>query len=113
MWWLRTQAAQANWGTFKIKHEAAVAAGVRRIEAVCGFAAEQYINKLFAEMDSIRGLLKNPKDIQKSIENLSAENSALSKKIEGLEARQLVAVRNELLQKDEIINNITFCWRHH
>jgi alanyl-tRNA synthetase len=95
-------------GIFKIKHELAVAAGVRRIEAVCGFAAEQYINKVFAEMGLIKGLLKNPKDIQKSIENLSAENSSLSKRIEGLEARQLVGIRNELLQKDEIINNVTF-----
>ncbi|MCW3088960.1 MAG: alaS [Ferruginibacter sp.] len=95
-------------GIFKIKHETAVAAGVRRIEAACGFAAEQYINKAFAEITAIRGLLKNPKDIQRSIENLSAENSALSKRIEGLEARQLVAIRNELLQKDEIINNVTF-----
>ena len=95
-------------GIFKVKHESAVAAGVRRIEAVCGYAAEQYINKTFAEMGVIRSLLKNPKDIQKSIENLSAENSALSKRIEGLEARQLVGIRNELLQKDEIINNVTF-----
>jgi len=95
-------------GIFKIKHETAVAAGVRRIEAVCGYAAEQYINKAFAEIVSVRNLLKNPKDIQKSIENLSAENSALSKRIEGLEARQLVGIRNDLLQKDEIINNVTF-----
>ncbi len=95
-------------GIFKIKHEAAVAAGVRRIEAVCGYAAEQYINKAFAEIAAIRSLLKNPKDIQKSIENLSAENSALSKRIEGLEARQMVGIRNDLLQKDEIINNVTF-----
>jgi len=95
-------------GIFKIKHETAVAAGVRRIEAVCGFSAEQYINHTFQEMDAIRSLLKNPKDIQKSIEYLSAENNALSKRIEGLEARQLVGIRNELLQKDEIINNVTF-----
>ena len=95
-------------GIFKIKHESAVAAGVRRIEAVCGSSAEAYINKTFAELGTIRSLLKNPKDIQKAIENLSAENSALSKRIEGLEARQLVGIRNELLQKDEIINNVTF-----
>ncbi|MBC7889914.1 MAG: alanine--tRNA ligase [Ferruginibacter sp.] len=95
-------------GIFKIKHEAAVAAGVRRIEAVCGYAAEQFIHKTFVEMEAIRGLLKNPANIQKSIENLSAENSVLSKRIEGLEARQLVGIRNELLLKDEIINNVTF-----
>ena len=95
-------------GIFKVKHESAVAAGVRRVEAVCGYAAEQYINNTFSEIASIRGLLKNPKDIQRAIENLNAENSALSKRIEGLEARQLVGIRNELLQKDKIISNVTF-----
>ena len=48
------------------------------------------------------------KYIQKYIENLSSENSALSKKLEGLEAKQLVGVRNELLQKSELINNLSF-----
>ena len=95
-------------GIFKVKHESAIAAGVRRVEAVCGYAAEQYINNTFSEIASIRGLLKNPKDIQRAIENLNAENSALSKRIEGLEARQLVGIRNELLQKDKIISNVTF-----
>ena len=95
-------------GIFKVKHESAIAAGVRRVEAVCGYAAEQYINNTFSEIVSIRGLLKNPKDIQRAIENLNAENSALSKRIEGLEARQLVGIRNELLQKDKIISNVTF-----
>jgi alanyl-tRNA synthetase len=95
-------------GIFKIQHETAVAAGVRRIEAVCGAAAESYINEQFVALDEIRGLLKNTKDISKSIQHLQSENSILSKRIEGLEARQLVGIRNELLQKDEIINNVTF-----
>ena len=95
-------------GIFKIKHESAVAAGVRRIEAVCGAAAESYINEQFTALTEIRGLLKNTKDINKSIENLLVENNTMSKRIEGLESRQLVGIRNELLQKDEIINNVTF-----
>ena len=95
-------------GIFKIQHETAVAAGVRRIEAVCGEAAEKYINEQFVGLSEIRGLLKNSKDIPKSIQHLQTENTSLSKRIEGLEARQLVGIRNELLQKDEIINNVTF-----
>jgi alanyl-tRNA synthetase len=95
-------------GLFKIKSEGAVAAGVRRIEAVCGKAAEELVNTTFVEMEVISGLLKNPKDISKSIENLQSENASLKKHIEALEARQLVIIRNELLQKDEIINNVTF-----
>ncbi len=95
-------------GLFKIKAETAVAAGVRRVEAVSGQAAEQLVNSTMAELHGIKAALKNPKDLQKAIEQLMAENARLSKHIESLEARQLVAVRNELLQKDEIINNITF-----
>ena len=95
-------------GLFKIKSEGAVAAGVRRVEAVCGKAAEALVNNTFNEIGAISNLLKNPKDISKSIENLQSENASLKKHIEALEARQLVIIRNEILQKDEIINNVTF-----
>ncbi len=95
-------------GLFKIKSEGAVAAGVRRIEAVCGAAAESYINNQLEQIRVIRDLLKNPADLNKSVENLLAENATQQKRIESLEARQLVGIRNELMQKDEIINNVTF-----
>jgi alanyl-tRNA synthetase len=95
-------------GLFKIKHESAVAAGVRRIEAVCGEAAEELVHSQFEQVRELKELLKNPKDLAKSIESLLAENTALGKRIEGLEARQLVGIRNELMSKDEIINSVTF-----
>jgi alanyl-tRNA synthetase len=95
-------------GYFKILSETAVAAGVRRIEAVSGLAAENFVNEQFAEIRILRDLFKNPKDIRKSIENLQLENDELKKHIEHLEARQLVTLRNELLQKDEIINQVNF-----
>ena len=95
-------------GLLKIKQEAAVAAGVRRIEAVSGIAALNYIGDLLNELQSAKALLKNPKDLGKAIENLQAENSGLQKHIDHLEARQLVIIRNELLQKDEIINQVNF-----
>ncbi len=97
-----------NIGLFKIKHEAAVAAGVRRIEAVCGKAAEALLHEQNAEMHAIKEVLKMPKEVVKAIEHLQAENATLKKRIEALEARQLVGIRNELLQKDEIINGVTF-----
>ena len=87
-------------GFFKIRSEAAVAAGVRRIEAVSGEAAELLIKTVFAEINTVKILLKNPKDAGKSIEALQMENSSLTKRIESLEARQLVGIRNELLKKD-------------
>ncbi len=95
-------------GIFKITSESAVAAGVRRVEAVTGLAAEQYFNDKLQLIDTVSETLKNPKDLSKAVENLQQENNELKKKLERLEARQLVGIRNELLQKDEIINGITF-----
>ena len=73
-------------GFFKIKHETAVAAGVRRIEAVSGKAAEEYINEQLLQLQNVRETLKHPKDLNKSLQHLTAENSELRKKIESLEA---------------------------
>jgi alanyl-tRNA synthetase len=95
-------------GFFKIKSESAVAAGVRRIEAVSGAAAEELVKENFLELSAIRSILKNSKDTGKAIENLLAENNTLVKRIESLEARQLVVIRNEILRHDEIIDNVTF-----
>ncbi len=95
-------------GFFLVRQETAVAAGVRRIEAVTGKAAEELVRTNSNQLTGIRNLLKNPKDVLKAVEQLQSENSSLQKKVEALEARQLVGIRNELLQKDEIINNINF-----
>ncbi|MCC7402733.1 MAG: alanine--tRNA ligase [Chitinophagaceae bacterium] len=100
--------ATGELGLFKITHETAVAAGVRRIEAVSGKKAEEYIDGQISLLQDIRALLKNPKDVLKSLENLSEENAELRKHIENLEARQLVVIRNELLRKDECINGVNF-----
>ncbi len=100
--------ATGELGFFKIKHEAAVAAGVRRIEAVSGKAAEELINEQFESLNIIREALKNPKDILKAVENVSAENSELRKRIESLETKQLFALKDVLLSKAEHINGIDF-----
>jgi len=95
-------------GLFKLISETAVAAGVRRVEAVCGAMAEGFVREQLGLLQSVKELLKNPKDILKAVENLQAENTTVKKHVEALEARQLVAIRNELLQKDEIINGVNF-----
>jgi alanyl-tRNA synthetase len=100
--------ATGELGLFKLKHESAVAAGVRRIEAICGLAAEQYINEQLSQLHQVKEELKNPADLLKAVQNLIAENSDGKKKLEHLENRMLVGIRNELLHKDEIINGVTF-----
>ena len=100
--------ATGDIGFFKITSEAAVAAGVRRIEAVCGRLAEDYVNEEFKIVNTIRQSLKNPADLSKAIENVLKENTELKKKIEKLQANQLEAIKKELLQKAIQLNGATF-----
>jgi alanyl-tRNA synthetase len=100
--------ATGDIGFFKIKSEAAVAAGVRRIEAVCGKLADDYVNEEFKMINSIRGSLKNPADLSKAIENVLSENAELKKKIEKLEANRLETIKKELLQKVIKLNGTNF-----
>jgi len=100
--------ATGQLGYFKITSEGAVAAGVRRMEAVSGRAAEHFINEQLQVIAAVGAQLKNAKDPVKAIEKLQDEKAALEKHVEYLEARQLVGIRNELLTKDEIINEVSF-----
>jgi alanyl-tRNA synthetase len=95
-------------GYFKIIHESAVAAGVRRIEALSGAAAENYLQEQLATVRGIREALKNPKEPVKAIESLISENSDLKKKIEKLEAKQLSVLRLELLKNATTLNGASF-----
>ncbi len=100
--------ATGELGYFAIEQESAVAAGVRRIEAVSGKAAEGFIREQVRQLQQIRDELKNPKDLIKSIENLNLENTAFRKQLEKQEARQLVALARELAEKQQTVNGVQF-----
>lgn len=94
-------------GLFTITTETAIAAGVRRIEALTGNTAFQYMNEKLGQLKQVSELIKS-KDPVKAIEKIIDDRTALEKKVERLESRALVGIRNELLQKDEIIGNVNF-----
>jgi len=100
--------ATGNIGYFKIIAESAVAAGVRRIEAITGIGAENYINEQSLLIHQLKELLKNPKDIGKSIESLLDENSKLKKEIEKSVLEKSAGLKNELAKKAQNINGINF-----
>ena len=85
-------------GLMKITAESAVAAGVRRIEALTGKAAFDYLSAQNETIKQIGNVLKS-QDVLKSIEKLVAEKQELEKKIESLEAKQLQSLKTELIQK--------------
>ncbi|GAA3976189.1 alanine--tRNA ligase [Mucilaginibacter dorajii] len=95
-------------GFFKIIAESAVAAGVRRIEAITGVAAEVYITNQSLLINQLKDLLKNPKDLPKSVESLLDENNKLKKEIEKSILEKSSGLKNELAQKAEAINGINF-----
>ncbi|HVU57884.1 MAG TPA: alanine--tRNA ligase [Puia sp.] len=100
--------ATGELGFFKIRHESAVAAGVRRIEAVSGRAAEAFIQEQFALLRGVRETLKNPKELNKAIEGLVTEAAEQKKKLERMEARQLKDIAELLINDVQDINGIKF-----
>ncbi len=100
--------ATGELGCFKFINETAVAAGVRRVEAVAGAKAEAYINEALSQLNAVRMQLKNPKDLPKALESLLNEKAALEKKAEQLEQQQLRQLAAALRQQAVRINGVNF-----
>ncbi len=100
--------ATGELGFFKIKSESAVAAGVRRLEAVAGIAAENYVDQEMAALTGVRDLLKNPKELSKSLQDLQSDNSNMRKRIESMEIKQVHRLKKELLEKVETLGSYFF-----
>jgi alanyl-tRNA synthetase len=94
-------------GAFTILAESAVAAGVRRVEALTGGAAIQYFTEKVQQQKQIAELLKS-KDPLKTIEKLLEEKTALEKKLESLETKELAAYAKELATQASEVNGLTF-----
>lgn len=91
---------------FKILHEAAVASGIRRIEAITGDEARKYFNEQDQMLTTIKVELKNTKDPLKSIYSLQEENTLLKKQVDGLlkdKAKNLkVEIKKEIREIDGV-----------
>jgi alanyl-tRNA synthetase len=95
-------------GLFKITSESAVAAGVRRIEAITSVTAENFFKEKATLLDTIALTLRNPKDIVKAVEDLLSKNNQLTKEIEQLQKEKALNVKGDLKNKIETINGINF-----
>lgn len=86
-------------GFFKIVSESAVAAGVRRIEALTGPKAEEYLLEQDHLIQELKAELKNPKQILQAVKNLQEEKAKLQKELDALKQKEGANLGKELEQK--------------
>ena len=79
-------------GSFRIVSESAIAAGMRRIEAVTGGGAERYVDAMQDQLEDAKTLLKNPKDLASAIQRLQDENAELRSQIAAFQKEKVAGV---------------------
>ena len=93
-------------GLFKIRAESAVAAGVRRIEALTGASAEQGVQVMEDMLRTLKGLLNNAPDLVDSLHKMIAENADARKQLEAVANEKAAALAQKLEQEAVDINGI-------
>ena len=86
-------------GTLRITSESSVAAGVRRIEAVTGAAAENYLYEQADMIDAIRQLFNNSPQLMTAIRKTLEENAELGKQVGEYIREQIAEKKRQLLEK--------------
>ena len=93
---------------FKITGESAVAAGIRRVEAITFDAAKEYFTTQSEAFSQVKNVLKNSKDPIKAITALQDENANLKKQIEALLRDKAKNLKGDLKSEFQEINGIQF-----
>ncbi len=93
---------------FKIVSEGAVAAGIRRIEAITGDAVKAFYLNQENTLSEIKEVLKNPQDVLKSVASLQDDNAKLKKQIEQLVKEKIDGLSASLVSEFQDVNGINF-----
>jgi alanyl-tRNA synthetase len=100
--------ATGNIGLFKISSESAIAAGVRRIEALTGEGAEQFVHEQIGLLRSIKELVKNSNDPVRIIQQMQEENARLAKEVEGLNREKAGSLKGSLQESARMVNGVNW-----
>lgn len=98
-------------GLLKITAEAGVATGIRRIEAITGQAAFEFMQEQSSVLKQVRSLLKNPADLVRSIEELQSSQQLMRKEIEkGLveKSKAEKEIIRKLISPEETISVVSY-----
>jgi len=94
-------------GLFRILAESAIAAGVRRIEAVAGLRSYEVASKEGERLKVLAAKLNSPLgEIEKKIDTLLAQQKELEKALKVVSQREAVGRAKELVAKSEVLNGI-------
>jgi len=93
---------------FKIISEGAVAAGIRRVEAITGEAVKDFYTTQENTLAEIKETLKNPQDVLKSVASLQEDNAKLKKQVEQLLKEKIEGLKNTLVTDFQEINGVNF-----
>lgn len=93
---------------FKIVSEGAVAAGIRRIEAITSDAVKAHFASYENTLNEVKSALKNPQDILKAVHSMQEENAKLAKQIETLVKDKVKNLKAGLITEIQEINGIQF-----
>ena len=93
---------------FKIVSEGAVAAGIRRIEAITSDAVKAHFASYENTLNEVKTALKNPQDILKAVHSMQEENAKLAKQIEVLIKDKVKNLKASLIAEIQEINGIQF-----
>lgn len=95
-------------GYFKIIAESAVAAGVRRIEAITADKAEQFIANQSKELNQLKALLKGSQNISAAVQALIDENAKLKKEVEKSILAKAGDMKQDIAAMAENMNGVNF-----
>ena len=93
-------------GILKITTEGSIATGIRRIEALTGLGAEEWIREHLSTMNKIVNLVKSNNDLVDSISKNLEENATLKKQMEKFKNEKVKEVKNDLYKHIEMVNEI-------